>query len=327
MSKVRVAVLRGGPSTEYDISLKTGNAALSHLNTEKYVPIDVFIDKTGIWHVSGCPKTPGNILEQVDVVFNALHGEFGEDGTVQKLLDRYGVPYTGSCASASALCLNKFLVKQALLPYQEELGIHFAKHVVLYPAEYSDTDVQQMLSLFQLPAVVKPLTGGSSVGVSIVDDKESLYNAVSLVLGEGKRVIIEEYINGKEATCGIIEQYRGDPLYVTLPIEIRPSAGHRFFDYAAKYENASEEICPGNFSVIEKEKIQSLTRDIHRILGLRHYSRSDFIVTLTGVYFLEVNTLPGLTEQSLIPKALQAVGCPFPEFLDHLVQLALTNSR
>ena len=327
MSKVRVAVLRGGPSSEYEVSLKTGNAVLSNLDNGRYIPIDVFIDKAGIWHISGCPRDIGTVLENVDVVFNALHGEFGEDGSVQKILDRFGVPYTGSRAATSALCLNKFLTKQALMPYQEELGVHFAKQSVLYPKEYVDIDIEHILSSFLLPAVVKPLTGGSSVGVSIVDDLERLRNAVFAILNNGKATLIEEYVVGKEATCGVVEDFRGAPFYALLPTEIRPAAGHRFFDYTAKYEGASEEICPGNFNALEKEKIQSITLDVHRILGLRHYSRSDFIVASSRIYFLEVNSLPGLTEESLVPRALEAVGCSLPEFLDHLITLALENSR
>lgn len=327
MSKMRIAVLRGGPSSEYDISLKTGGAVLSGLNEDKYIPVDVFIDKGGVWHVRGLPKDPSAILENVDTVFNAMHGGFGEDGTVQKILERYAVPYTGSRASASALCMNKFLTKQTLAQYEKELDVHFAKHFVLYPGEDSDASLRDVLSSLELPVVVKPIVGGSSVDVHIIDDYDGLRDVVSEILEYARGVLVEEYILGKEATCGVVERFRGESIYAMLPIEIRPDTGHRFFDYEAKYKNASKEICPGNFSVAEKEKIQHLSREVHRLLGLRHYSRSDFIVTPSGIYFLEVNTLPGLTPESLVPKALKAVGCTFPQFLDHLVGLSFESSQ
>lgn len=323
MSRTRVAVLRGGPSSEYDVSLKTGSAVLQNLSEEKYAPQDVLIDKAGVWHMRGCPRSPATILQNIDVVFNALHGEFGEDGKIQKILHRYGVPYTGSGISSSAVCMNKFTTKDVLEPFREALDLKFAKHKVVYPSESFDGDVLNVFATFTKPIVVKPVVGGSSVGVSITDERATLLERAHNVLEHSPGVFFEEYVKGKEATCGVLEGFRGQSLYALLPIEIRPAAGHEFFDYEAKYGGASEEICPGNFRNDESEKLQNLAKGVHEALGLRHYSRSDFIVTPEGIYFLEVNTLPGLTEESLVPKALQAVGCSFPLFLDYLVELAL----
>lgn len=322
MSKLKVAVLRGGPSSEYEVSLKTGTAILNNLDADKYLAVDVLIDKQGVWHERGLPKKPHIILSTKDVVFNAMHGGYGEDGTVQKILDIFRVPYTGSGVSASALCMNKLLTKKALQPYVKELRVKFARHAVLLPGFGFEERVEEIMNVLQKPFVVKPLSGGSSVGVSIVEDYESLLSAVEKSFEHSPKVLIEEYIKGKEATCAVVEQFRGEDVYPLLPIEIVPHSGRDFFDYEAKYAGASDEICPGNFSSEEKRNIERLARKVHQILGLRHYSRTDFIIAEDGIYFLEVNTLPGLTEESLVPKALSAVGCTFPDFLDHVITIA-----
>ncbi len=322
MNEIKVAVLRGGPSNEYDVSLKTGAAILNNLAPDKYKAIDILIDKQGVWHERGLPKEPRVILSTKDVVFNAMHGKYGEDGTVQKILDTFCVSYTGSGVSASALCMNKLLTKKALQPYAEDIGMKFARHAVLSPGFGFEDAATEVFNSLQKPFVVKPLVGGSSVGVSIVWNKEDLLSAVEKGFEYSPRILVEEFIKGKEATCAVVEQFRGEDIYPLFPIEIVPHAGRKFFDYEAKYRGASEEICPGNFNPEEKRNLEHISRSVHKILGLRHYSRTDFIIAPDGIYFLEVNTLPGLTEESLVPKALSAVGCAFPEFLDHLITIA-----
>ncbi len=322
MYKRRVAVLRGGPSSEYEVSLKTGAAVLRNLDVEKYTPIDILIDRKGVWHMRGFPKEVSAILPQVDVVFNAMHGEYGEDGTVQKILDRFNVRYTGSVASSSALCMNKILTKGTLVSYKDELEVKLPRHVSLSPEDDLMDKLEEIFRTFPRKMVVKPIVGGSSVGVVVVDSFGELSVVAEKAFEKGAKIFVEEYIEGKEATCGVIERFRGEDVYALLPIEIIPPKEHPFFTYEAKYDGISEEICPGNFSTDEKDSIQSLAREIHKLLGLRHYSRSDFIVSTKGIYFLEVNTLPGLTEESLMPKALTAVGSTFPEFLDHIISIA-----
>jgi D-alanine-D-alanine ligase len=137
-------------------------------------------------------------------------------------------------------------------------------------------------------------------------------------------IIVEEFIKGKEATCGVVENFRGQMIYPLFPVEIIKPKDFEFFGYDAKYSGESSEACPGNFSEKEKKTIQDMAVEAHRILGLRHYSRSDFIVSpKRGVYILEVNTLPGLTKESLLPKSLEAAGCSLSNFLDHVITLAL----
>ncbi len=322
MSKIRVAVLRGGPSSEYEISLKTGESVLKHVPEDKYAPQDIFIDRSGVWHLRGIPALPSRVLKQTDVVFNALHGEWGEDGKVQRLLEIFGVPFTGSGSFASAIAMNKLLAKQYLM----REGVKTPRYVVLRVSDTLERELVDIFRHFPQPSVIKPLNRGSSVGVTIARDYASFYDGVRLAFEYSPSILIEEYIRGKEATAGVLNSFRGEERYGLLPIEIIPPGKNGFYDYDAKY--VSEETgyrMPGNFSRGEKEELMRLAREVHRILGLQHYSRSDFIVSPRGIYFLEVNTLPGLTSHSLIPKSLEAVGSNLPELLDHLLTLALAR--
>lgn len=319
--KIRVGVLRGGPSLEYDVSLKTGEAVLKNL-PEHYLGVDVFISRDGVWHYHGLPRKPLQILKHLDVVFNAMHGEYGEDGKVQQILDYHQTPYTGSQSFASALAMNKAMAKEV---YRRQ-GIKTPVAMVVTASKYRAEDIHSIFRSFHLPAIVKPIASGSSFGVEKVENFHELGETLPRILAEFNSVLIEEFISGREATCGVVENFRGQKLYSLLPVEIIKPASKDFFDYEAKYGGGSQEICPGNFSVAEKMEIQKLAKEAHQALGLRHYSRSDFIVhPKRGIYTLETNTLPGLTSESLFPKSLEAVGSDLPNFLDHLVQLAIQN--
>jgi D-alanine--D-alanine ligase len=320
MSKIKVGVLRGGPSSEYEVSLKTGKSVLDNLPAH-YEAIDVYISKDGEWHHLGAPIEPHKLFKRVDVIFNALHGTYGEDGTVQKLMDQFNVPYTGSTVLASAIGMNKILSKQIFLTCNIKTPIHKTISI----EENIDRAVESLFRSFPIPAVVKPSSSGSSVGVSIVYNKEALKEAVDLALKYSSKAIIEEYISGREATCGVVDNFRNEAIYALLPVEIGKSQESSFYDYNAKYVSDTQEIiCPGNFTAEEKKLLQDMARRAHQALGLRHYSRSDFIVhPKRGIYILETNTLPGLTNESLLPKSLSAIGCTLPDFLDHLICLAL----
>lgn len=319
MHKLTVGVLRGGPSNEYDISLKTGGAVLEALDRNRYEPVDLFVSKRGEWHASGFRKEPADALHRIDVVINAMHGEYGEDGTVQRVLDHVGVPYTGSGAFASALAMHKPLTKKALAPH----GIRMARHATLSVSPTLEEDVVDLFRTFPQPSVLKPAAAGSSVGVTIARNFHDFADGVTTAFAYSPTVMVEEFIKGKEATCGVVDDFRGEEHYALLPIEILPSEKCGFYNYEAKYRSEDTRlVCPGNFSADEKQKLQNIAKRVHTVLGLRHYSRSDFIVAPRGVYFLEVNTLPGMTSHSLVPKALQAIGTKFSDFLDHLIGLA-----
>lgn len=329
---IKVGVVRGGISGEYEVSLASGAQVLSHLRSDKmndkYQALDIFIDRDGIWHVNGLPTTIDKIAQKVDVIINALHGDYGEDGKIQQELEQWNIPYTGSGPLASAIGYNKFLAKQEFA----KLGIKTPKHI-LFPAyqddfdgpsnRYAERKAREVWEKMAPPWIVKPLTGGSSMGVHVCKTFQSLVDAFEVGKNERVSVLVEEFIKGKEATVGVINNFRGKEVYALPPIEIRVPKTSTFFDNEVKYNGQSQEICPGNFSDEEKRELERLASLIHSGLDLNHYSRSDFIVhPKRGIYALEVNTLPGLAEMCLIPKAIAAVGSSMSEFIEHIIKLA-----
>lgn len=318
-----VGVLRGGPSKEHEVSLKTGHTILSNLPQERFSTRDIYIDREGTWHERGLPTLPERVLHSVDVVVLGLHGEYGEDGEVQKLLERYGVPYTGSDSFGSYLAMHKVLAKERA----RGLGIRTPKYRFIEPTSDVDTMVREVIRTFSQPVVVKPLRWGSSVGVSIVGGYVPVHQAVTELLeGGAGGVLVEEVIRGIEATAGVLESFRGETLYALPPIEIIPPE-QDFFSYTAKYSGKSQEIVPGRFQKPVQEELMRIARAMHTELGLRHYSRSDFMVSPRGIYYLETNTLPAVTSESLYPKSLAAVGVSLPDFFSHIVGLALAGRK
>jgi len=322
--KKRIGVLRGGPSAEYEVSLKSGAAVLSALRSKLdhlYEARDVLIDLAGKWHIDGREFSPAEAHHHFDIALNALHGAYGEDGKIQAILEAHDIPFTGSGSLSSAVAMNKILTKQALekhgvrSPYWKEV---FSEDVHIDP----DAAAMELFRTFVMPAIVKPAGSGSSVGVSVARTHADLVKALEEAAKHGHSILIEEFIPGVEATCGVIEGFRGQELYALPPIEIRTK--NPFFDYAAKYQGESEEIVPATFSAEIKHELEELAKNVHRLLGLKHYSRTDFIIhPRRGIYVLETNTLPGLTEESLLPKALRAVGSDLHEFIDHIIRLAI----
>ena len=319
--QITVGVLRGGPSREHEVSLKTGAAMLANLPEERFVTRDIYISKQGEWHERGRPVAPERVLRQVDVVLNGLHGEYGEDGEVQKLLEQFGVPYTGANSFGSYIAMHKVMSKARA----KEAGLLTPEFRYVSGTEEIEKIAQDVTRSFHQPVVVKPIGWGSSVGVSIVGGYATVLAAIQQLFAEGASgVLVEEYLRGREASVGVVEGLRGEALYALPSVEIVPTEGG-FFSYDAKYSGKTREVCPGKFSRVANEELGRASRVMHRALGLRHYSRSDFIVTPKGVYYLETNTLPGLTTESLMPKSLAAIGVSFSEFLSHLVNLALAR--
>lgn len=325
MQKTRVAVLRGGPSVEYDISMQTGASVLAAIDRTTYDPIDVVIMQSGEWLVDGYVRFPEQILQGVDVVFVALHGTYGEDGTVQRLLDRLAVPYTGSGAYASALAMHKALTKDHVADLAFALAPHMLVSRSSLPALFSVTD--RIADSFGPSYVIKPVALGSSVGAVMVESPAHLPELLKAALETYDEVIVEQRIIGREATCGVIERYRGQQLYALPPVEIVPPHTSDFFDYEVKYNDATEEICPARFDTEVKQHIEQAAQHIHQTLGLSQYSRSDFIVADDALYFLEVNTLPGLTPASLVPRAIDAVGGTYDGLIEHLLTDALYTAH
>lgn len=317
MSQLRVGVLRGGPSSEYEVSLKTGASILENLPAH-YKKEDILITKNGLWHFRGAPFNPLNLPLYIDVAFLGLHGEYGEDGRVQKILEDLRLPFTGSGSLASALGMHKEKSKNSLA----NLGIKMPRHLTVHEGEDLAEKAHLAFLKFAPPYVVKPANLGSSVGVIVVKTAYDLPQALRDCLALSPTVLIEEYIRGKEATCGVVEELRGKKLYPLFPVEIIPASG-KVFNYDDKYSQATRKICPGNFTASEKDELMRVATLAHQTLGLRHYSRSDFIVSPRGVYYLETNSLPGLTTESLLPTELTAAGVSYPAFLEHVLNLTL----
>jgi len=310
-------VLRGGPSLEHEISLKTGETVLRNL--PKYSTKDIFINKAGEWHLDGKLAHHDRIFRQIDVVFNALHGEYGEDGKVQQLLEAFGVPYTGSGVMASALGMNKILARQAF----KSVGLKVPSGFKIILENRLAETAKDIFKKMSPPWVIKYPSGGSSVGVSIARNFDDLEGALEKVSSFSSKILVEEYIRGREATCGVIDKFRNQKYYALPIVEIIPPAQNGFFNYEAKYGGQTRELCPSNFDMPTKRAIETMAITAHNAIGGRHYSRSDFIVSKRGIYLLEINTLPGLTAESLLPKALNAVGSSHKELLEHLINLAL----
>ena len=322
--RIKVGVIRGGPSAEYEVSLNTGAAVLKVLREkfgDTYEPIDVLIDKKGEWFIAGKQIKPEDSGRFFDIAWIGLHGTYGEDGKIQSFFETHGIPFTGSGSLSSAVGMNKVLTKEILKaagiksPYWKELSSAEALRDPIRAAE-------SLFNSFTFPAVIKPAQSGSSVGVSIVQNKKDIVEALLEAAKHGDVILVEEYIQGDEATCGVIEGFRGQELYALPPVEIRTK--NTFFDYKAKYAGESEEIVPARFPLARNRELEQLARAVHQILQLRHYSRTDFIIhPRRGIYVLETNTLPGMTNESLIPKALRAVGSDLHELIDHVIRREL----
>ena len=255
----------------------------------------------------------------IDVAFLALHGKYGEDGTIQGFLELTGTPYTGSGVLASALAMDKVMAKRVLAAEGVPLprGVHLGSADLAFDGAAALARANALL-----PAVVKPSKQGSSVGMSLVDSSAAMEAAVRLALQHDDEALVEERIFGTEITVGVLGKPGSAELEALPVVEIVPR--REFFDYKAKYDpDQCEEICPARIYEESMRQAQSLAIRAHRALSCRGYSRTDMILGPKGPIVLEVNTLPGMTMNSLLPKAAAAAGIPFGELLHRIVSLAL----
>ncbi len=309
MRRLRVAVLIGGPSSEHDVSLSTGKVVMNYLDREKYEVIPVMIRRDGEWQIN-----PDELHSKADVAFIAMHGEYGEDGTVQRVLEEASVPYTGSGVIPSALGMNKIFSARLLRAY----GIRVPDYI---PVSKND-DIGNLEMPFGFPVVVKPVDRGSSVGTTIVRKEEDLPEALDNAFRFSYDAMIQEYIPGRELTCGVLDDENET---IVLPVtEIMPKAA-TFFDYHSKYSsNASDEVTPADISKEQTDMVQDVAAKVHKYLGAYGMSRTDFILGHDGnLYVLEINTIPGMTPTSLLPQAALKYGLTFPELLDKIINAAL----
>lgn len=313
MDKLRVTVLCGGTSSEREVSLMSGARVMAALDPARYEAR--LLDLADI--INGHTNELGRLLVapsegRPEVVFIALHGGAGENGTVQGMLELLDFPYTGSGVLASALALDKTMTKRILkhedIPTPAWIAVRAGE---VKAAVRADTCVG-------LPCVVKPSCEGSTIGLSIVRARAELAPALELAFRYGQEAIIEAFVPGIEITGAVI----GNDELVTLPlIEIIPSSG--FYDYEMKYTpGATEEIVPARLPEGAAERARELTLRTHRTLGCRGFSRTDMIVGPDDIYVLELNTIPGMTGTSLVPRAAEAAGISFPQLVDRLIDLA-----
>ncbi len=306
MSKLKVAVLCGGPSPEHEISLSSGENVFKALDRIKFEPELI------IWTKEENPPVAAERFNRFDLVFITMHGPFGEDGTVQAFLDFLEVPYTGSGVAASRLGMDKvaskLLFQSAKIPTPDYRVVSEARPRF------------GVLETVGLPCVVKPSAQGSSLGVSIVRRKEDFKRALAEAVKFDGRALVERYIGGREINCGIL----GNRNPVPLPlIEIVPK--REFFDYRAKYDPSSaEETTPALLSEGKTGEMKRLALKAYQLLGCRGFARVDMFLGEGGEIFVsEVNTIPGLTKNSLFPKEAEAAGIGFPELLEMIIEAAL----
>lgn len=326
MSKLRIAVIYGGPSREHEVSIKTGEAMIQGLDSHKYEVLPVLISKSGDWqyegkeHGSDASSVLDGLIDKVDVCLIGLHGTFGEDGQIQHLLELKSIPYSGSDSASSERSMKKHVASEIY----RQAGMYTPQEVSV--TEWDEKARERVRKSLTVPVVVKPESQGSSVGVSIVEDYQYLDDAVNKALEADSTVLIQQYIKGREVSCGVVEI--NDRLVALPPTEVMPIHS-KFYDYDAKYvEGATREVTPPenmNESVIEQVKSNAV--NAHKILGCSGYSRTDMIIEEDKIYIIETNTLPGMTVTSFLPQQVKAVGMPFAELLDHIIHAALKEKN
>lgn len=325
--KINVAIVAGGDSSEYQISINSANEVLKHLDRKKYNPFIVLIrgkkwmlqlhktEEARIDKNDFSCRVGGQRLN-FDVVFNTIHGTPGEDGTLQSYFDIIGIPYTGSGAFASTLTFNKYVCKLFL----EKFGIPTARSILIQ----SDKDWMERIGSGEVscPCFVKPNNSGSSFGVSRVLKADHLASAISKALREDDEVIIEEFIDGTEVTCGLLKTAGKEYIFPLTEIVSK----NDFFDFEAKYDpKMADEITPARISEDSTKVIQDLSSRIYSLLHCRGIVRIDYILSKEKPYFLEINTIPGMSAESIIPKQVKMFGLTLVDLFSLVIEDALTH--
>jgi D-alanine-D-alanine ligase len=311
---VRVAVLAGGRSSEHDVSLDSGRSIAAGLSEAGHAVTWVEISRDGRWNADGRAVTiepSGGVLE-ADVVFPALHGPFGEDGTVQGLLEMADVPYVGAGVAASAVCIDKVLFKELMA----RVGVPQVEFVAVRRSPFAVRGLEEL----GLPVFVKPARLGSSVGISKVSSEEELQPALDAACEHDPLVIVEAMSNGIEVECSVIGNSEPE---ASQPGEIVAHAD--WYDYEAKYTPGGMElVVPARLEPEVRERVRELARETFVRAGCAGLARVDFFVEDGGrVLVNELNTMPGFTQTSVYAKLWEASGVPYPELLDRLVRLAV----
>lgn len=307
-----VAVVMGGPSAEREVSLNTGAAIANALREYGY---------TNVVEIDLDPRNFGKQLAEskAEVVFNAVHGLYGEDGRLQTLLEIREMPYTGSGMIASVSCMDKVITKRML----RDAGISTPACLIVNKKESGIKE--KIKQRFSLPVVIKPASQGSSIGVEIVKEENQHDEALANAFKYSRDILVEEFIGGKELTVSMMQK---DGEVVALPvIHIAPHSGT--YDYHSKYtKGATEYICPADLDEETTKKVQEISKQAYEVLGCSGVARADVMLDEEGNgYVLEINTVPGMTATSLVPKAAAAAGITFPELCNIILQSASVNNK
>jgi D-alanine-D-alanine ligase len=321
VDRLRVAILAGGRSSEHEISLASARSVLESLDPERFDVVTVAIGRDGRWELGSgdgsvaetLPVPAANApatLGVVDVVLPILHGPFGEDGTVQGLLELAGIPYVGAGVAASALCMDKDLFKKVL----RDSGIPVARHVAL-------RDGEPARNPFGFPCFVKPARLGSSVGITKAHDEEELDEAVALAYSHDDKILVEEFLDGIEVEVGVLGNR--EPV-ASIPGQIVP-LGHEWYDYSSKYdEGGMDLVIPPDLPDEVIEQIQRTAIESFRVTECEGMARADcFVIDGERVVVNELNTIPGFTATSVYAKLFEASGVRYEELLQRLIALAV----
>ena len=324
MNKKIVALVYGGDSSEAEVSVKSGKHVASHIDNTLFELHEVLI-KGSEWLVVTDPSNICRIDKadfsfilngskvSFDTALVMIHGTPGENGLLQAYFEMIGMKYTTCPSTVSAITFDKYACKC----YLRDTGLSLAKEVLLHKKDIIDEDA--IITKLGLPLFVKPNVGGSSFGVTKVKQRSELRKALDSAFAEADSIIAEEFIEGREMTNGV---YESDGTLVRLPVtEIIPD--NEFFDYEAKYLGASKEVCPAEITAELSSRIQNTTHNIYRYLGCKGVVRVDYIVRGEDIFFLEINTVPGMTEMSLVPQQIRAAGMTIKEFITKLIYSSL----
>ena len=325
--KKTVAVVAGGTSSEYVISMRSAETVLSCLEATSFIPYLIVVE-TDRWYAKvdgqelpvnkdNFSITVGHEVVTFDAVYNIIHGTPGEDGKIQGYFDLLSIPYTGCDVITSAITFSKSICKQLVQAH----GVTTPRSVaVAHPDDLHDSDV---VTQFTFPCFVKPNNGGSSFGASKVDEPDQLVAAVQKALEHDREALIEEYIQGQELTCGVYQQ---NGVAHALPITEIVSK-NAFFDFQAKYEGASEEITPARIEDSVRDQCQRLTEKIYNLLHCRGFVRIDYIAKEGVLYFIEANTTPGFSKESIFPQQIRAAGLDIRELVSEQLRQTLDLTK
>ncbi|AUC85053.1 D-alanine--D-alanine ligase [Polaribacter sp. ALD11] len=322
--KKNIAIIMGGYSSEVNISIKSGNVVYNHLNKEKYNPFRVLILKEK-WVVLDASENEYTIDKNdfsfikndkkitFDCVFNAIHGAPGENGQILAYLDLINLKHTSAPFYQMALTFNKRDTLSAVKAY----GVKAATSIYLNKGDVIHLD--EIIKKVGLPCFIKPNNAGSSYGISKAHTKEAILPAIEVAYKEDSEILIESFLDGTEVSVGVI-QYKGETKVLPLTEIV---SENDFFDYEAKYEGKSQEITPARITEEQQAKVEKVAKKVYEILNMSGFSRSEYIFVDDEPYFLEMNTVPGLTENSILPQQAQVAGISLAALFDSAIEAAL----